>query len=108
MCKIPVIFDHHNIDTKVCLFNELLTECFLDTKDFLVVDTVQPEIKFYWEDGLHLSNFGISKLCGIILSKLYKILAPTSHKSHVSARPNRKAFAQGSSSSKQYSESKSK
>ena len=39
-------FDHHNINTKVCLFNELLTERFVDTEDFLtVVDTVQPEIK---------------------------------------------------------------
>ena len=79
LCKIPQRFDHHNINTKVCLFNELLVERFLDTEDFLtVVDTVQPEIKFYYEDGLHLSNLGISKLCGIILSRLYKILAPTS------------------------------
>ena len=62
LCKIPQIVDHHNINTKVCLFNELLAERFLD---FLtVVDTVQPEIKFYYEDGLHLSNLGISKLCG--------------------------------------------
>ena len=107
LCKIPQRFDHHN--TKFCLFNELLTERFLDTEDFLtVVDTVQPEIKFYYEDGLHLSNFGISKLCGITLSKLYKILAPTSYKSRVSARPNRKAFVRGSSSSKQYRESNSK
>ena len=109
LCKIPQRFDHHNINTKVCLFNELLTERFLDTEDFLtVVDTVQPEIKFYYEDDLHLSNFGISKLCSIMLSKLYKILAPTSHKSHVSARPNRKAFVRGSSSSKQYSGNNSK
>ena len=101
---ITIIFN-----TKVCLFNELLVERFLDTEDFLtVVDTVQPEIKFYYEDGLHLSNLGISKLCGIILSRLYKILAPTSHKSRVSARQNRKAFARGSSSFKQYSRSNSK
>ena len=93
LCKIPQRFDHHNINTKVCLSNELLVERFLDTEDFLtVVDTVQPEIKFYYEDGLHFSNLGISKLCGIILSRLYKILAPTSHKSRVSARQNRKAF----------------
>ena len=109
LCKIPQRFDHHNINTKVCLLNELLVERFLDTEDFLtVVDTVQPEIKFYYEDGLHLSNLGISKLCGIILSRLYKILAPTSHKSRVSARQNRKAFVRGSSSFKQYSRSNSK
>ena len=109
LCKIPQRFDHHNINTKVCLFNELLIERFLDTEDFLtVVDTVQPEIKFYYEDGLHLSNLGISKLCGIVLSKLYKIFAPTSHKSRVSARQNRKAFVRGSSSFKQYSGCNSK
>ena len=109
LCKIPQRFDHHNINTKVCLFNELLVERFLDTEDFLtLVDTVQPEIKFYYEDGLHLSNLGISKLCGIILSRLCKILTPTSHKSRVSARQNRKAFVRGSSSFKQYSRSNSK
>ena len=59
LCKIPQRFEHHNINTKVCLFNELLVERFLNTEDFLmVVDTVQPEIKFYYEDGLHLSNLG--------------------------------------------------
>ena len=84
-------------------------ERLLDIEDFLTaVDTVQPEIKFYYEDGLHLSNLGISKLCGIILSKLYKILAPASHKSRVSARKNRKVFVRGSSSFKQYSGSNSK
>ena len=90
LCKIPQRFDHHNINTKVCLFNKLLAERFLDTEDFLTV--VDREIKFYYKDGLHLSNFGISKLCGIILSKLYKILA----------------FVRGSSSFKQYSGSNSK
>ena len=108
-CARYLRFDHHNINTKVCLFNELLVERFLDTEDFLtVVDTVQQEIKFYYEDGLHLSNLGISKLCSIILSRLYKILAPASHKSRVSARQNRKAFVRGSSSFKQYSRSNSK
>ena len=32
--KVPQRFGHHNINTKVCLFNELLTERFLDTEDF--------------------------------------------------------------------------
>ena len=73
-----------------------------------VADTVQPEIKFYYEDDLHLSNLGISKLCDILLSKLYEILGPTSHKSRVSSRQNRKAFIRGSSRFKQYSGSNSK
>ena len=67
LCEIPQRFDHHNINTKASLFNELLAESFLDAEIFLtVVDTVQPYIKFYYEDGLHLSNLGTSKLCGII------------------------------------------
>ena len=74
LCKIPPRFDHHNINMKVCLFDELLAEHFLDTEDFLmVVDTVQPEIKFYYEDGLHLSNLSI---------------APASHRSCVRSRQN--------------------
>ena len=101
LCKIPPRFDHHNINTKVCLFNELLVECFLDTEDFLmVVNTVQPEIKFYDQDGLHLSNVGIAKLCGIILSKLYKVLAPASHRSRVRTRQNRHASDRRHSNSK--------
>ena len=107
--KIPQRFDHHIINTKVCLFNDLPAERFLDTKDFLtVVCTVQPEIKFYYEDSIYLSNLGISKLCGILLSKLYKIIAPASHKSRVSTRQNRKTFVRGSNSFKQYSGSNSK
>ena len=59
LCETSQRFEHHNINTKVCLFNELLVERFLITEDFLmVVDTVQTEIKFYYEDGLHLSNLG--------------------------------------------------
>ena len=61
-----------------------------------MVDTVQPEIKFYYQDGLHLSNLGIAKLCGIILSKLYKVLAPASHRS----RQNRNASDRRHSNSK--------
>ena len=109
LCKIPQRFDHNNINTNICLFNELLAERFLDTENLLmVVDTFQPELNIYYEDGLHLSNLGISKLCGIILSKLHKILPPTSNKSRVSARQNSKAFVRGSSSFKQYSGNNSK
>ena len=101
LCKIPSRFDHHNINTKVCLFNELLAERFLDTEDFLtMVDTVQPEIKFYYQDGLHLINLGIAKLCGIILSKLYKVLATASYRPRVRSRQNHNASDRRHSNSK--------
>ena len=54
----------------------------------MVVDTVQQEIKFFYHDGLHLSNLNLAELYGIILSKLYKVLAPASHRSHVRSRQN--------------------
>ena len=80
---------------KDCFFNKLLVERFLDTEDFLtVVDTIQPEIKFYYQDGLRLSNLGIAKLCGIILSKLYKV-APGSHRFCVRTKQNRNASVVG-------------
>ena len=61
----------------VVRFNELLHERFSDTEEFLtVVDTIPPEFKFYYEDGLHFSNVGLSKSCSILLSCLYKVLAP--------------------------------
>ena len=45
-----------------------------------VLDPVPAEFRFYHYDGLHLSDVGLSKQCGIILSNLYKILATASYK----------------------------
>ena len=65
-----------------------------------MVDTVQPAIKFYDQDGLHLSNLGIAKFCSIILSKLCKVLAPVSHRSRVRTRQNHSASDRRHSNSK--------
>ena len=56
-----------------------------------IIDTVPLELKLFYKDGLHLSNLGLKRLCGIILSKLYSILAPDVKRSCVSKRnSNRK------------------
>ena len=83
ICKIPARLDCSLINRKVALYNELLVEWFSNTEEYIsVIDTVEPEVKFYHNDGLHLGHNGICKLCSIILSKLYKILLPANHCAH--------------------------
>ena len=63
---------------------------FADTEEFVtVVDAVPAEFKHYHHDGLHLSDVGLSKQCSIILSNLYKALAPASYKQCKDSRPAR-------------------
>ena len=49
-----------------------------------IIDTVPLELKLFYKDGLHLSNLGLKRLCCIILSKLYSILAPDVKRGRVS------------------------
>ena len=79
--KIPARFDFQSINHKVSQFNQLLFERFSDTEKVLdEIETIPSEFRFYHHDGLHMSNFGLTKLCGIIMSHLYKTLAPTKYK----------------------------
>ena len=81
ICKIPARLDRSLINRKVALYNELLVERFSDTEEYIsVIDTVEPEVKYYHDDGLHLGHDGIRKLCSIIMSKLYKVLWPANHR----------------------------
>ena len=81
LCQLHPIFDFHNINAKVTCFNELLIERFADTEEFVtVLDAVPAEFKHYHFDGLNLSNVGLTKQSSIILSTLYKTLAPASYK----------------------------
>ena len=74
--KIPPQLDYHNINSKVSNFNQLLFERFSDTEEHIsVIDTISPESRFYYQDGLHLNHAGLTKLCTIILSNLYRVLA---------------------------------
>ena len=90
LCQLPPRFDFHNINVKVTCFNELPTERFADTEGFVtVLDAVPAEFKYYHHDGLHLSDVGLTKQCSIILSNLYKTLAPASYKQCKESRPAR-------------------
>ena len=90
LCQLPPRFDFHNINAKVTCFNELLIERFADTEEFVtVLDAVPAEFKYYHHDRLHLSDVGLSKQCSIILSNLYKALAPASYKQRKDSRPAR-------------------
>ena len=92
LCQLLPRFDFHNINAKVTCFNELLIERFADTEEFVtVLDAVPAEFKYYHHDGLHLSDVGLSKECSIILSNLYKALAPASYKQRKGSRPARSA-----------------
>ena len=84
ICKIPPRCDFHAVNLKVSEYNSLLVERFDNTEEFLeVIDTIKPEIRYFHHDGLHMSNVGLKRLCGIILSKLYKVLLPSHYSSNV-------------------------
>ena len=81
ICKIPPRLDFHNINNKVSEFNSLLSERFSDTEEHIsVVDTIPLDFRSYHVDGLQFSHFGLKKVCSIILSNLYKVLASSKHK----------------------------
>ena len=97
ICKIPPRCDFHAVNLKVSEYNSLLVERFDNTEEFLeVIDT----IRYFHYDGLHMSNVGLKRLCGIILSKLYKVLLPSYHSSNVQhdrSRPRHKSSVKSSS-----------
>ena len=89
-CKIPPRLDYHNINSKVSRFKQLLFERFSDSEEHIsVIDTIPPEFRFYYQDGLHLSHAGLTKLCNIILSNLYGVLAPARYGKHKNSRSPR-------------------
>ena len=101
ICKIPPRCNFHAVNLKVSEYNSLLVERFDNTEEFLeVIDTIKPEIRYFHHDGLYMSNVGLKRLCGIILSKLYKVLLPSHHSSNVQhdrSRPRHKSSVKSSS-----------
>ena len=55
LCKIPPRFDFHNVNIKVNQYNNILSERFSDSEHISVIDTIPPEFRFYYVDGLHLA-----------------------------------------------------
>ena len=98
ICKIPPRFDFHNVNSKVTRYNVLLEEQFPDSDFVHVLDTVTPEFRHYHTDGLHLSQLGLRKVCSIILSKLYKVLAPDRSKHRKKSSAKKHSASKGSNS----------
>ena len=47
LCQIPDRFDFHAVNSKVLRFNELLSERYSDTEDFLtVISSIPPEFRY--------------------------------------------------------------
>ena len=76
LCTLPPRSDHAVINRKVSDYNDLMSQHFAEDESVLVIDTVSLERDLFYKDGLHLSDPGLTKLCGIILSNLFKKLAP--------------------------------
>ena len=62
-----------------------------DLLDTSIIDTVPLKRDLFYKDGLHLSHTGLTKLCGIILSNLFKKLVP-----HLRQRSRSTSLADGS------------
>ena len=76
LCKLPSRSDHAVINRKVSDYNDFMSRHFAENESVIVIDTVPLERDLFYKDGLHLSDTGLTKLCGIILSNLFKKLAP--------------------------------
>ena len=72
LCKLPPRSDHAVIHRKVSDYNDLMSQHFAENESVIVIDTVPFERDHFYKDGLHLSDTGLTKLCGIILSNLFK------------------------------------
>ena len=68
--------DHAVINSKVSEYNDLVSHHFAKYESVIVIHAVPIELDLFYKDGLHLSDTGLTKLCGIILSNLFKKLAP--------------------------------
>ena len=76
VCKLPPRSDISRVNQKVHEFNQLLLDKFSNSDFVSVIDTVPPERRLFYKDGIHLSDFGLVKVCGILLSNLYDRIAP--------------------------------
>ena len=76
LVKLPPRCDIASVNHKVNIYNQLLDDHFTYIELVSIIDTVPLENRFLYKDGLHLSDLGLDKQCRIILSILYRKLAP--------------------------------
>ena len=65
-------------------YNNLVSQKLKEQENVSIIETLPSELKLFYKDGLHLSNLGLKRICGTILSKLYSILVPDVKRSRVS------------------------
>ena len=76
LCKLPPRSDISCVNQKVYEFNQLLLDKFGNSDFVSIIDTVPLERRYVYKNGIQLSDFGIVKVCGILLSNLYGSAAP--------------------------------
>ena len=80
VCKITPRCDRHVINSKVSEYNELIDEHFPNEDSLTVLPTIPLEASLLYKDNVHVSEKGLRQVSGIILSNLYRVLAPDSYK----------------------------
>ena len=68
--------DISRVNQKVYEFNQLLFDKFSNSDFVSIIDTVPLERRYFYKDGIHLSDCGLVKVSGILLSNLYGRVAP--------------------------------
>ena len=76
LVKLPPRCDIASVNHKVNIYNQLLDDHFTNIESVSIIDTVTLGNRFLYKDGLHLYDLGLDKQCRIILSILYRKLAP--------------------------------
>ena len=87
VCKLPPRSDISRVNQKVHEFNQLLLDKFSNSDFVSIIDTVPLERRYLYKERIHLSDFGLVKVCGILLSNLYGRVAPNlKRKKHKSSK----------------------
>ena len=76
LVQLPPRCDIASVNHKVNIYNQLLADHFTNIESVSIIDTVPLEDRFLYKDGLQLCDLGLDKQCRIILSILYRKLAP--------------------------------
>ena len=73
---IRVYTNPNVIGRKVSHYNSLLVETLSNVDNVTIVETIPFESRLFYVDNLHLSKLGLRHVSGMILSSLYRVLAP--------------------------------
>ena len=91
LCKVPPRSDKHRVNSRISHFNNLLVDELLNADNVIIVETIPLEAKLFHTDNLHFNDEGLRQISGIILSVLYKVIAPDLYRpkrNYMSPKPN--------------------